>query len=60
MRTFRNIVISVILGVVISLAVIYVQTGIIKSNITDFYLDSHDRITVNVLERANNIYVSDR
>ena len=60
MRTFRNIVISVILGVVISLAVIYVQTGIIKSNITDFYLDSHDRITVNVLERGNNIYVSDR
>lgn len=58
-KIFRNIGIAILIAIIISLAVIFVEANIIKNNMAEYYRGSHDKITVTMMEKADNIYASD-
>lgn len=58
-KIFRNIGVAILMAIIISLVVIYIEASIIKNNDADYYRNSHDRITVTMMEKADKIYGSD-
>ena len=58
-KIFRNIGIAILIAIIISLAVIFVEANIIKNNMAEYYRGSHDKITVTMMEKADKIYASD-
>ena len=58
-KIFRNIGIAILIAIIVSLAVIFVEASIIKNNMAEYYRGSHDKITVTMMEKADKIYASD-